>query len=856
MSIKIVLDLDDSSLTKLDKSIDSSAQEAAKIYSRLENKITETLNSSTKKVTEESSKRVNGLGRNVESFGERVFKIANQIAAVGLGFDKGLFGDIKRLSALSVILDGLGSAIGKIDNDVARFLSNALNKLSFAAGSISLLSLSILGIGASFGKKVSSNIVAGLKEISDEALRTGQSFDVLNNFIENYQDVTNGAVGTTKSWSDEIENLATTLNITRSDLNKSAQEIVAVASQYGFAETELQKLLTISAEYAKVNKKELFPTTLAIVNALTGNAQAAQALGIKLNEASVSAFALKKGLSENFSSLSDNEKATIRYNKLLDQYSNINGIAAGVAGSLADQQNAVTVSTEKLSTAFGKGIARIENIRIVSAAYAKIAGSLNETLVEASGAIAALGARFLQIVSSVVLLTVKLFTAVKVFTVLKGLFTGGTTAVALFNAKIPILNVSLSQLITRLTAGSASGIGFARGIDRATLSVKNFALASNLFSGSGTLIARLFTSVKFVVLSFAGALKSVLLAFSPILIIFAKVAAVIGVVVGVFVVIRDAITALEKRTKAFSLAYTAVANELSRAATFFQPAIDVFERFRQVVVRLAQQGFGLLVLAISKVFSLISEIVIRNPFGVFSNDTVAAFARIQASLDGFNQQLVANNFILEDTNERAKRSIASVAETIKQSNEEAVKSTKKTNDQISNILLNGIVQTTSFALEKIGASLRQGSGAFSNFGGTILSIIGDVAIQIGQTLIKIGIGIDALRASLATLSGGVAIAAGVGLIALGGFLKSFGPGLAGAGTGGAGGAFGPAETLTRPNDELLEDEKEERKKQDSRVTLNVQGSIFDTKETGTQIAKILSDSFGSQGVVLTDARFA
>jgi len=857
MSIKIVIDLDDSSIDKLDQKVSKSASKAEKSYSEAERSIEKALSESTKKLANSADKSVNEVSRKVDSFGERVFKLANQVTAVGLGFGKGLLGDIGRISALSVVLDAVADRIARIDNDFARFAANVAKQLSTLAGAFSFFSLSVLGVSAAFVKKQSTNFVRTLQDISKESLKSAQSIDTLDNFIQNYNDVTLGAIGSTASWRGEIESLASELNITQTELNKSAQEIIAVASQYGFAESELQNLVRISAEYAKVNKKEVFPTTLAIVNALTGNSQAAQALGIKLNEASVSAFALKNGLAENFRELDDNQKAQIRYNKLLDQFTNISGIAQNVASGLADQQNALTVATERVSVAFGKGIANIENLQFATAAISSVAASLNETFVEVIGTVTALGARIVQVVSSVVLFTVKVFTVVKVFTILKNIIGGATTAVSLFNAQIPILNISLSQLITRLTAGRASGIGFAAGIDSASASLKRFIVSTNLFSGSGSLIARLFSSIRFAVLGFAGALKTVLIAFAPLLIVFAKLAAAVAIIAGAFSAIRAAIIEVERRTRVFSAAYNALTNEFSRASSFFQPVIDLFARLGEIVSTIAQKAFGLLILAITKTFELIASIVARNPFGVFSDDTVLAFAQIEDTLSGFNNQLIANGFILEKFETGAKRSLASVAEAAKKSSVETAKSIKRSVDSINNILVNGLVQTTSFAIESLGASLRQGSSAFSGFAGSLLSILGDIAIQLGQTLIKIGLAVDALKKSLLTLSGGVAIAAGVGLIALGGFLKSFGPGLSGVGTGGSGAAFGPAEVLTRPNDDILEEQRdEEREKQDARVTVNIQGSVFDTKETGTQIAKILSDSFGSRGVVLTDARFA
>jgi hypothetical protein len=172
---------------------------------------------------------------------------------------------------------------------------------------------------------------------------------------------------------------------------------------------------------------------------------------------------------------------------------------------------------------------------------------------------------------------------------------------------------------------------------------------------------------------------------------------------------------------------------------------------------------------------------------------------------------------------------------------------KKVQAEVDKAIGQGVVRVISTAMQAVGASLIKGGQAFNGFLKVVLGIIGDMAIQIGTTLIGIGIGIEAIRTSLATLSGGFAIAAGLALIAVGGLLKSLSGGGAGAGAdasaGGGGGTGGDTGAIAAST--AVDDDKAAREKQ--AVVVNIQGSVFDTDETGLRIATIVNESIDKQG---------
>ena len=184
---------------------------------------------------------------------------------------------------------------------------------------------------------------------------------------------------------------------------------------------------------------------------------------------------------------------------------------------------------------------------------------------------------------------------------------------------------------------------------------------------------------------------------------------------------------------------------------------------------------------------------------------------------------------------------------------------KFTEDEIKNInkviagsIKNTLVKGISGGIQNIVQSIAKGENVFENFGKFLLDTFGNLAIQLGEFFIAEGIATSAL---LAVNPPAATIGAGVALVALGSILKSFGGG--GSSTGSTSGGGGAVDTGSAGGFDPREFENEELNTEPkTEVSVVVQGDVFDSDETGTRIATILSDAFGKQGIVLADARFA
>lgn len=164
------------------------------------------------------------------------------------------------------------------------------------------------------------------------------------------------------------------------------------------------------------------------------------------------------------------------------------------------------------------------------------------------------------------------------------------------------------------------------------------------------------------------------------------------------------------------------------------------------------------------------------------------------------------------------------------------------------VMIGGI----SNGMAAIGRALVKGENIFKAFAGAMLSALGQAAIQMGATYILMGVA--RLAASYgADPTGWQLIGTGSAMSVLGGALMAIGEGTSGGGasvgaTGGGSGGGASAGAFGGPS-QSPEFRDEER----ARITVNIQGSVFDTKETGLRITEIIQESFDTSGARIVSA---
>lgn len=175
--------------------------------------------------------------------------------------------------------------------------------------------------------------------------------------------------------------------------------------------------------------------------------------------------------------------------------------------------------------------------------------------------------------------------------------------------------------------------------------------------------------------------------------------------------------------------------------------------------------------------------------------------------------------------------------------------TQQVNSQLSNGLAGGISTT----IQRTVTALAKGQNAFQAFAQGAISAIGDIAIQMGTFFLATGLGMAALLSNPVTAAGAL-IVQGVALIAIGSLIKALsgGGGEKGANvSGGQPGSGVPGGGVVTTPDQTTDLAGSSEK--NSRLTVNIQGNVFDTKETGLRIVEIMQDAFDTSGAKVVTA---
>lgn len=159
---------------------------------------------------------------------------------------------------------------------------------------------------------------------------SGQSFRDQEIGIRNLQRSYGDAADDMRQFAQQIQD---TTNFSNDAGVQAANIAATLARNYGFAADEIQQVLQISADLAATSGLSLEDTTYRVVAALRGEAEAAEALGLTMNQAAIDHDNLTL-------SMSNQEAGHFRLNALVTQSAFAQGAAAEQAdtfyGSLTD----------------------------------------------------------------------------------------------------------------------------------------------------------------------------------------------------------------------------------------------------------------------------------------------------------------------------------------------------------------------------------------------------------------------------------------------------------------------------------------------------------------------------------------
>lgn len=256
------------------------------------------------------------------------------------------------ISPLSSKLDKVGSSFSALPSKIKSAI-NSTNRLSFANQKASA-SFASLASQLENIKKRAAQLVS-LKAISTYLANAVAKF---NDFYE-ATDLFNNAMGELSGQATELINkMESLLGIDPTEAMTNIATIQSLATSFGLASDKayiLSKNLTqLAYDEASYWNKDTATTFTAISSAISGELEPIRRLGVDLSQARLQQELLSLGFTQQVSSLSQADKAILRYIAIMKQTTNIQGNLAQTISSPANMVRILKSEISQLAKAVGQ----------------------------------------------------------------------------------------------------------------------------------------------------------------------------------------------------------------------------------------------------------------------------------------------------------------------------------------------------------------------------------------------------------------------------------------------------------------------------------------------------------------------
>ena len=180
----------------------------------------------------------------------------------------------------------------------------------------------------------------------------------------------------TAQWTRFAQQLSATTGLTSDAILEAALSARTLSSNYGLSIEQTQKLISVSADLARIRGIGVAEAFERVQSAIRGEAEASEYLGLTLNATFMAQHAANGAYKETYNSLTDVQRAQLIYNELLKQTATFQGLAASSADSLDGATPRASTAMHNLQIEIGKIIepATIQGLKLVADTMNLIAG--------------------------------------------------------------------------------------------------------------------------------------------------------------------------------------------------------------------------------------------------------------------------------------------------------------------------------------------------------------------------------------------------------------------------------------------------------------------------------------------------
>ena len=224
-------------------------------------------------------------------------------------------------------------------------------------------------LGAGFAGGLLGGITAGLAEgalgLLEDAGRALVEFGAeAINLASDLQEVQNVVDVTFPGMSDKVNEFAqsaiSSAGLSEAMAKKFTGTFGAMAKSFGFTEKEAYDMSTALtqlsgdvASFYNISQEEAFQKLTAV---FTGETEALKELGVVMTDTALNAYAMEKGISKSTRAMSEQEKAALRYEFVMDKLSAASGDFVRTQDSWANQTKILALQWESFAASIGEGL--------------------------------------------------------------------------------------------------------------------------------------------------------------------------------------------------------------------------------------------------------------------------------------------------------------------------------------------------------------------------------------------------------------------------------------------------------------------------------------------------------------------
>lgn len=149
------------------------------------------------------------------------------------------------------------------------------------------------------------------------------------------------------------QQLSAATGFTSDAILEAALSARTLSQNYGLTIQQTQKLISVSADLARVRGIGIAEAFERVQSAIRGEAEASEYLGLTLNDTFLTNQAMNGSLKRTFGTMTDVQKAQVRYNELLKQSEQFSGLASKGTDSLDAAFGRVENSSRRVQSILG-----------------------------------------------------------------------------------------------------------------------------------------------------------------------------------------------------------------------------------------------------------------------------------------------------------------------------------------------------------------------------------------------------------------------------------------------------------------------------------------------------------------------